>query len=414
MARILPFQPYRYTAKAGLLPELVTQPYDKITPDMQERYLGLSPNNFVRLALGPRLDSDSPSDNVYTRAERTLSEWISNGILAQDPEPGFYPYFQEFQVPETSRKALRKGFIGLGQLEDYSAGVIFRHEQTLSGPKKDRLELLRRTNTHIEHIFLLYPDPEFAVERILDRASAEPSIACVTDEYGARHSLWRIRNPATTAEVTRLMAPKRLLIADGHHRYETALNFRNENPALPAARFMMMTFVNMHSPGLEILATHRLVSGLPKFNLEELLAKARESFRVERLHSLAALRQRWASPAPCQVRIGMAVAGTESVFALEKGRADGELDVALLHELLLKGALGIGEAAVREQKHLCYVRGLEAAVAEVQSGLAQIAFLLEPVSVDQVAAVSFSGGVMPQKSTDFYPKLLSGLTLYRM
>ncbi|MCW5978948.1 MAG: DUF1015 domain-containing protein [Bryobacteraceae bacterium] len=414
MATILPFRAYRYAAKAGALANLATQPYDKITPEMQQRYLERSPYNFVRLALGPRRESDSPEDNVYTRAERHLEEWIGEGILVQDHEPAFYAYFQEFTLPDSGDKVTRKGFIGLGQIEDYANGVVFRHERTLLGPKKDRLELLRRTRTHIEQIFMLYSDPEFAIDGILDRAAGQTPEACVEDEYGAAHKLWRIGDPEATTEITRRMAGAKLLIADGHHRYETGLTYRDENPGLAAARFMIMTLVNMHSPGLKILATHRVVSGLDRLDVAEFARKAGSWFHAQRLESLGALKEEWASPKPDRMRIAVVAAGAEGILSLEKDRRPGELDVALAHDLLLNDALGIGDEAVREQKHLRYVRGLEAAAAEVFSGSAQLALLLEPVTVEQVADVSFSGGVMPQKSTDFYPKLLSGLALYRM
>jgi uncharacterized protein (DUF1015 family) len=208
------------------------------------------------------------------------------------------------------------------------------------------------------------------------------------------------------------MADKKLLIADGHHRYETALAFRNENLGLPGADRVMMTFVNMHSPGLKILATHRLVSGLEANGLADRLLKAAAAgFQVEEIGSLDALKRAW-DEGEGRTIIGAAMGSR--LFLLEDRQARGELDVRVLHQRVLGQALGIGEEAVRDEKHLRYMRGLDAAVEEVRKGAAQIAFLLKPVSVEQVAATSFAGGVMPQKSTDFYPKLLSGLTIYRI
>jgi uncharacterized protein (DUF1015 family) len=207
------------------------------------------------------------------------------------------------------------------------------------------------------------------------------------------------------------MADKRLLIADGHHRYETALAFRNENPGLAGADRVMMTFVNMYSPGLRILATHRLVNGLDPAALPEAFLKAAaEDFAVAEIAAPAELQSAWKKSRDRTI-IGAAIGAR--LFRLEY-RGHGELDVRVLHEKLLAKALGIGEQAVRDEKHLRYIRGLDAAVEEARSGSAQIAFLLKPTSIDQVAETSFGGGVMPQKSTDFYPKLLSGLTIYKL
>jgi uncharacterized protein (DUF1015 family) len=378
---------------------------------MQSRYLSLSPHNLVRVILGERNAGDSESDNVYTRAARYLDEWIARGVLAQDGQPGIFPYFQEFTVPDTGERLVRKGFIALGAVEDYSNGVVHRHEQTLSGPKKDRLELLRHTHAHCGQLFMLYPDPDGSIDALLDEAAALAPIAAVTDEYGAVHIVWRMAD-AARGVVQQLMADKKLLIADGHHRYETALAFRNENPGLPGADRVMMTFVNMHSPGLKILATHRLVSGLDAEGLaDRFMRAAAAGFQVEEIGSLDALKRAWDEGEGRSI-IGAAI--SDRLFLLEDREARGELDVRVLHQRLLAQALGIGEEAVRDEKHLRYVRGLDAAVEEARKGTAQIAFLLKPVSVEQVAATSFAGGVMPQKSTDFYPKLLSGLTIYRI
>jgi uncharacterized protein (DUF1015 family) len=410
VARIYPFQPYRYTEKAGPLGNLATQPYDKITPAMRTRYLSLSPYNLVRVILGEPGPADTSADNVYTRASDCLAAWIDGGILARDREPGVFPYFQEFTEPDTGERLVRKGFIALGGVEDYSAGIVYRHEQTLSGPKKDRMELLRHTHAHCEQLFMLYPDPAGAVDALLDAASAEPPLAEVEDEYGVIHRVWKIAGSGA-GSVEALMADKKLLIADGHHRYETALGFRDQNPGLEGADRVVMTFVNMHSPGLRILATHRLVNNLAMAGFpDEFLRAAEGEFRVERLESIERLKQAWAAGGPTV--IGAAIG--DALYLLEDRRAAGELDVRVLHERVLGKLLGIGAEAVRDEKHLRYMRGLEAAVEAARTGAAQAAFLLKPVSVEQVGKTSFAGGVMPQKSTDFYPKLLSGLTIYKL
>src|SRR5947207_7480219 len=213
MAKIFPFTAYRYTPIAGPLVSLVTQPYDKISPRMRQTYLAQSPYNLVRIILGEPAESDTPGDNVYTRAAQLLKEWIEGGILAPDKGPSLFAYFQEFRVPDTGEYLTRKGFIGLGQIEDYSAGVVYRHEQTLSGPKKDRLELLRHTRAHCEQLFLLYPDPAGEIDRILAHASQAAPDCQVADEYGAEHRLWRISDPARIERIQSLMSDKKLLIA---------------------------------------------------------------------------------------------------------------------------------------------------------------------------------------------------------
>ena len=397
MAQVFPFRPYRYTAQAGApLDHLVTQPYDKIYQPMRERYLSLSPYNLVRVILG----------KPYEQAAAHFHDWIAAAVLARDPEPAFYAYFQQFSDPDTGDLLTRKGFIGLGQVEPYEAQIVHRHEQTLSGPKKDRLEVLRHTHAHFGQIFMLYPDRQGEIDALLDQAASQPATAETTDEYAANHKLWKITDPAVVARIQSLMADKKLVIADGHHRYETALNFAAESQLLDARR-VMMTFVNMHSPGLRILATHRLVKDLPDFNPAPLLQHTTPL-------SIDAFKQRAASYDPAKILIGIALPGDARVHALETPRNPGDLDVNFLHQRLLGETLGITEAAIREEKHLQYVRGIDAALAELQNGPAQVAFLLQPTRIEEVADVSFSMGVMPQKSTDFYPKLLSGLTIYRL
>jgi uncharacterized protein (DUF1015 family) len=412
LATIKPFQPYRYSAKAGDPARLLTQPYDKINPAMQAAYLAASPYNLVRVILGERHASDNASDNVYTRAERHLDDWIRDGILERDPSPGLYAYFQEFDVPDTGERAVRQGFIGIGKVEDYSANIVHRHEQTLSGPKKDRLELLRHTRAHFGQIFMLYPDPEGAVDKLLAEAAEAAPLLDVLDDDRARHRVWAITEPEQIARIQELMAPKKLLIADGHHRYETALAYRNENPGDAAAEYVMMTFVNMHSPGLKILATHRVLRGVEDFEGDDgsFFLKAGKAWSVEKC-GLPGLKRAFSVRNPEKVRIGMA--SKEGVMLMERPRQPGELDVPVLHREILGNLMGIGEEAVRDEKYIHYVRGIDAAVAELNHG-AQVAFLLEPTPIEDMARIAFAGGVMPQKSTDFYPKLLSGVTIYRL
>ncbi len=414
MASIFPFQPYRYTARAGDLRHLATQPYDKISPQMRQRYLAASPNNLVRVVLGERFPTDDASDNVYTRAAHCLDAWIDGRILERERSPSIYPYFQEFVSPDSGERLIRKGFIALGAVEDYSAGMVHRHEQTLSGPKQDRLELLRHTRAQCEQIFMLYSDPEGAIDRLIEESAAGAPLAEVNDEYATAHRLWRIDTEARIAEIQRLMAPRKLIIADGHHRYETAVAFRDENPTLAAAARVPIAYFNMHSPGLRILGTHRAMSSIEGFAPEAFLAGLGGLFRLTPLASLDELRTAWAQPHPGMIRMGVALGPPHGLYLAEAARAEDSLDVLVLHTRVIEGVLGVSAESVRTEKYIRYIRGIDAAAAEVAAGSAQLAFLLEPASVEQVARIAFSGGVMPQKSTDFYPKLLSGLTIYRM
>jgi uncharacterized protein (DUF1015 family) len=413
MARIKPFQPYRYSSEAGKIDDLVTQPYDKISPKMQERYLALSPYNLVRIILGQRFDSDSATENVYTRSAKYLQDWIHRGILKKDVEPGVYGYFQQFDIPGSSESLTRKGFIALGGVEDYSEGIVHRHEQTLSGPKKDRRQLLEHTRAHFGQIFMLYPDQECRIDAILDEVAKTGATVTVTDEYGVIHSLFRISDPAKIGELQSLMSDKKLVIADGHHRYETALAFRDDHPELSGAQWVMMTFVNMHSPGLRILPTHRVLTGLKDFDPEKFLDKAKQKFEIRRFDSTEALKQALEHADPDRIRIGLVAQSAKAIYLLERPRA-GKLDVDVLHTDILEGLLDISPEEVRDEHYITYVRGLESAVDMVAAGQAELAFLLEATTIQQVADTSFGGGCMPQKSTDFYPKLLTGLTIYKL
>ena len=430
MAIITPFRAWRYDPGKVPVERCVTQPYDKITPEMQERYYAANPSNLVRIILGQRHPGDSVSDNVYTRATASFRDWRQSGVLRQDPQPSVYRYTQKFAVPGSKTTAEREGYIALGQMEDYSAGVVFRHELTHSGPKADRLDLLRATRTHFEQIFLLYADSGRIEARL--RSEAPPDID-VTDEYGVSHRVWKISEPAVIADLQTRMREQKLIIADGHHRYETALAYRDERrqaagSAGPAPYdSMMMTFFNMNSPGLVILPTHRVVHGLPAFSADQLQAGARDFFKVEEVGpeidgAQAATLLHEAGRASC----ALVVATADRVLLMHSPRAVGTnrfaglslrqqaLDVVQLHKCLLEGVLKISEEAIRKLENISYHREAGDALAQVRSGAAQAAFLMNPVRMEQVRDIAFAGEVLPQKSTDFYPKLLSGLTIYGM
>jgi uncharacterized protein (DUF1015 family) len=429
MAIISPFQAWRYDPARVSVEKAVTQPYDKITPEMQERYYKASPDNLVRIILGQRQPGDTASDSVYSRAAATFHEWKASGVLRQDIQPSVYRYAQKFTIPGSKTLAEREGYIALGQLENYPTGVVFRHELTHSGPKADRLDLLRATRTHFEQIFLLYEDSG-GVEALL-RSEAAADIE-VTDEYGVLHRVWKISDTSAIAGLTEQMQDKKLIIADGHHRYETSLAYRDERraagPAGPAPYdSMMMTFFNMNSPGLVILPTHRVVHGLRSFSADQLQASAAEFFKVEKVGSEISGEQaevllREAGRCSC----ALVVATADRVLLMHSPKAIGSnrfaglslrqqaLDVVQLHRCLLEGVLKMSEESIRKQQNISYYREASEALDQVRSGAAQAAFLMNPVRMEQVRDIAFAGEVLPQKSTDFYPKLLSGLTIYEM
>jgi uncharacterized protein (DUF1015 family) len=447
MAQVQPFRAYRYNPARAPFERVLTQPYDKISPAMQEKYYAADAHNLITVEKGRACPDDSPQNNVYTRAAAALEHWIRDNIVSQDPAPAFYSYTQEYTVPGTGEQLTRRGFIGAGKLEDYSAGVVFRHEQTLSGPKADRLELLRHTRTHTGQLFMLYSDAERRIDHILSEAeSAAPPVTEMRDEYGVVHRLCIIAEPERVAAIQKAMAAQKLVIADGHHRYETALNYRNErrrqsgksDPHAPY-EFAMMTFVNTRSEGLTILPTHRVAANLHDFSwasvrryLEPWFTAETFSFAddAEKANAREKFLKRLAETHQGRRAIGVYPAmqtGKRAyyVLALRSGAVlaqllhnvsplQRELDVVLLHDGILEPALGITPQAVTSEKNLTYEREAPSALDAVDRGAAQVAFLLNPCDVEQVMRIATAGEVLPQKSTDFYPKLLSGITMYRM
>jgi uncharacterized protein (DUF1015 family) len=433
MAEVFPFSALRYDPARVELSQVVTQPYDKITPAMQEGYYRASPYNLVRIILGKAGPDDGEGENVYTRAASSFRQWRQEGILRPDTEPGFYAYSQQFSAPgESGGLRERRGFIGLGRIEDYSAGVVFRHEQTLSRPKADRLNLLQATRAHFGQIFMLYCDPHRTLDQLVV-PQRQPEIE-VRDEYGVLHRVWRVTDAAAVAAVCARMSGQQLVIADGHHRYETALQYRNArraqagkiDPLAPYER-VMMTFVNTHGPGIVILPTHRLVHGLEGFQPGGMITAAQPFFAVDDLTSRFDPERPLALMPPAapgetallavtrrQAFLLRAAAGASHPALAGVSTGLAELDVVRLHKVLLGAVLGISEEAVREQAHVSYLREAAEAVARVRNGTADVAFLMNPVVVEQVTALARAGEILPQKSTDFYPKLLSGLAIYAL
>jgi len=289
MAEIRPFRAYRYDTNRVALKDVLTQPYDKITPEMQERYYAASPYNLIAIEKGKPAPGDTSENNVYTRAAAKIEEWIAAKILVQDGAPSIYVYAQDYLVPGTQTRRTRIGFIALGRVEDYSASVVFPHERTHTAPKADRMELLRHTRAQTGQLFMLYDDKSRKIEMLLEDIARRNAAIEMRDEFDVLHRLWPVSDADTIRRIETAMAPQKLVIADGHHRYETALNFRNENRERAAAKgekseahsssplagdknaayeFAMMTFINTHSKGLTILPRYRLVRNLDGFAFE--------------------------------------------------------------------------------------------------------------------------------------------------
>jgi uncharacterized protein (DUF1015 family) len=439
--------------------DVVTQPYDKITSEMQQRYYEASPYNLVRIVLGKHLPGDDDQNNVYTRAAQTLKNWRAEGILKEEHEPALYGYSQTYTVPGTGAAAgstpeirERRGFIALGQLYDYADHVVFRHEQTFPKHKSDRLALFKATRAYCEQIYMLYSDPTFTAERAIFETGAEDAVEGVLrkpdleiiDEYHVVHRLWKLIDPSLIQRVLDAMAGKQLIIADGHHRYETSTTYMHERAAelgldpklppknvngLPEPAFpeqaMMMTFVNMDAPGITILPTHRVLHGLKDFNTRSFAKSAEQYFTLDELPASL-------TPAQLLARLnataGVAfIASTRDASFLLTPRAEAvapllaglsprqaALDVTQLHKVILEKLLGLDEVTIRAGNNIRYYREADESIERVASGKADVAFLIKPVTLEQMKDISLNLEVMPQKSTDFYPKLLSGLAMYTL
>ena len=433
MAYISPFPALRYDQSKVTLTKTVTQPYYKISPAMQEHYYDADPHNLVRIILGKREASDNDHNNVYTRAAKYFADWRRDGALTADAEPSIYLYVQQFAVPGSSERLERRGFIALGRVEDYANKVVYRHEQTLSKPKADRFDLLRATKAHFEQIFMLYSDPASEIDNALN-FNTSPDMETL-DEYHVAHKVWKVSDPKLVKLIQDKMADKKLIIADGHHRYETSINYRNErraaaggavNPDAPY-EFTVMTFVNMDRPGLVILPTHRVVHGLADYNSDALRDGAKAYFHVKEIdpefdaaEAATILRDAGKNgTALLAVTHNRAFifdspkTSDPKVFAGLSAKQQ-SLDVVQLHKCLLEGVLGLSEESIRNQQNLSYIRDAGEALTQVRRGSANVTFLMNPAKIEQVRDIAFAGDVMPQKSTDFFPKMISGFTTYAL
>lgn len=420
MAEIKPFRALRFTDKAGNIPALTCPPYDIISEEERRSLLLENEHNVIRLEL-PREGEDP-----YAQAGETLKNWISGGILRRDTDPGFYVYEEEFTAYGQTKTV--KGFIGLVKLEEFSKGIILPHEETLSKAKEDRFRLMNATGCNFSQIYSLYNDAEHVTRSRLDALSAGEPRYEFRDGSGVTHRLWLVNDPVVIEAIREDFADRKLYIADGHHRYETALNYRNSRREKGLADggedYVMMMLVDMENDGLVVFPTHRMVRGLSEFSGEKLMKACEAYFEVTRQSKVGEISEtldnlyRQGKKAFACYCGGedwtLLVLKDKSVMAQllpEKSDAYRGLDVSVLHSLILERLLGIDRENMANQKNLVYTRSMEEAVASVQNGESQCAFLLNPTRVQEIRDVAAAGEKMPQKSTYFYPKLITGLVM---
>ena len=442
MVRVKPFKAYRYNQrKAGDLSLLVSPPYDIIKGNMIDKLQSLSEFNIAWIIKNKHEDGDTESNNQYTRASQHFKKWIREDILRQDETESFYVYGQDFEINGTN--LFRFGFIGLIELEEFAksapvsgsfAGVL-QHEETLPKDIEDRLNLCRSCMANFGQIFVIYPDHEGSVDSILERNMKKTPVADITDDEGIRHRLWLIDNKEDTNEISSLMLNKYVIIADGHHRYKTALALSKDHPDLESARYRMLTFVNISNPGLVVLPTHRLVQNLEDFSEKSLLNQLNEYFDVKAFDSkedmfslMEKMFERGRHSFGLFMNDGKFYALTlQDLTIMDKLLADKSeelrsLDVAILHTLILDKMLGIdkeklAQGTIKGGGYVSYIKGIGDAVEESIKSVketSQAAFFMNPTRVNEVEAVSKNFECMPQKSTFFQPKVWTGFTINKL
>ena len=436
MADIHPFKGLRYNAQKVKLEEVITEPYDRIPPALQEEYYKRNPHNVVRIILGKDDDPEHPETDKYKRANVYLEQWEKEGILIREDQEALYLYEQEYQVRNEQKK--RIGLISRVGLEEFSSGKVLPHEKTFPKHKVDRLNLLKATNTNTGQIFLLYNDDDDGVSQAIKGALAKAELgADVRDEDNFHHVLWIIKDKDDVRRIQEAMADKVLIIADGHHRYETSLNFQKmkaeELGEVKGNEFfntIMMTLFRLDDPGLVILPTYRLVKGLDKLtaqSLEELLSPYFEISEID-----------WSdtSDSGLTEKVQERVLGGTHAFGAfipqlhkalvfhlksedildteisdERSKEWKYLDVAILHSLIIDKLETLSSEPFSLENNVSYIRNLEQGIEKVIEGEFQMIFLLKSVSLLQIREVVENGELMPQKSTDFFPKLKSGLVM---
>lgn len=442
MVRVKPFKAFRYDeSKVGDLSKVVTPPYDIIKGAKVDELQGLSEHNIAWIIKNKPEDDDTPESNQYTRARDHLNKWVNDGSLKQDEKDSFYVYGQDFEVE--GKMLFRFGFIGLIELEDFASQApssgkftgVLQHEETLPKDIVDRLSLCRSTMANFGQIFVIYPDKEGSVDAVLERNMKRDPVADITDAAGVRHRIWAVDDEADVQAVTTNMANKYIIIADGHHRYKTALQLSRDNPDLESAKYRMLTFVNISNPGLVVLPTHRLIQNLEVFSKEKLLKNIKEYFDLEIFDNkdeMFNLMDKMFTQNKHSFGLFMDD-GNYYTFTLndmeimdsllgDKSPELRGLDVAILHALILDKMLGIDkekllQGTMKGGGFVSYIKGIGDAVDEsikTVKGQAQAVFFMNHTRVEEVEAVSNNFECMPQKSTFFHPKIWTGFTINKL
>lgn len=437
MAEIRPFRGLRYDVDAlgaDAMSEVVAPPYDVIDDAGQDALYQRHPKNFVRIDLNRITESDDATNNRYTRARRHLMDWLAEGVLKFEDRPAVYVHHQTFE-DSAGNTYTRRGFLAAIRLADYDEGVVLPHERTLRGPKVDRLELMKETECHLSPVFLLYDDEGGEVDGLLEGAVKGSEGLRIETEDGIEHVLWTCKDSDVQAQVASRLVDEAVLIADGHHRYETAIAYRDfrrdvaeEHRDDAPYEFALAFFVNLRDPGLAVFPTHRVVYGVEGFDLDRVWSRleGHEDFSVEPidgsdLDDVRGTLESAGEERPSFVLYGrggdarlVSFVGHSSseIFDPETPDEVRELDVAILHEGVLDRILGISKEAQEAKTNLNYIKGWEPAAKALDDPKNQLVVLMNPTPVDQVDRVCRSGGVMPQKSTFFYPKILSGLLVH--